>query len=177
MKITEFGNSLLRGVSPVMEHSEIISAATKQLIADMRSMMKAKKLGVGLAAQQVGANKRLSIITIQPTKARPDVETFDLVIINPTITRTFGYRKQMWEGCISSGPGKAGLFAKVPRYKKIELEYTDPTGDTHTEIYTGLAAHVIQHEVDHMNGILFVDRVKDTSTYMTHKEYVKLVSK
>jgi len=74
-----------------------------------------------------------------------------------------------------SGSVKANLFAKVPRYKKIELEYFDEHAIKQTRVFKGLAAHVIQHEVDHLNGILFVDKVKDTSTYMTYKEYKKMM--
>jgi peptide deformylase len=132
-------------------------------------------LGVGLAAPQVGQNIALAIIEIQPTEHRPDVDPFDLVIINPEITETYGYRQQLWEGCISAGSnGKADLFAKVPRYKKVKLRYLDEKGKQHEKIFEGLPAQVVQHEVDHLNGILFVDRVKDTSTYMTYSEYKKL---
>ncbi len=84
----------------------------------MQSTLKTFKLGVGLAAPQVGEGLALSVIVIQPTKHRPEVEPFELVIINPKIIETIGRKKQLWEGCISSGAGKAGLFAQVPRYKK-----------------------------------------------------------
>ena len=80
----------------------------------------------------------------------------------------------MWEGCISGGAGQAGLFAKVARYKKIEMEYTNEKAARCTEVFTGLVAHVIQQEVDHLNGILFVNKVKDTSSYMTYSEYKKM---
>jgi peptide deformylase len=83
----------------------------------------------------------------------------------------------MWEGCISSGAGKAGLFAKVPRYEKIELEYLDESAVSHKKVFSGLVAHVIQHEVDHLNGILFVDKVKDSTTFMTYSEYRKMKKK
>jgi len=67
------------------------------------------------------------------------------------------------------------MFAKVPRYKKVELEYYDELGIKHTRLFKGLPAHVTQHEVDHLNGVLFVDRVKDTKTYMKFNEYKSLI--
>lgn len=152
-----------------------MSLKIQNLIKNMYFTLAEKKLGIGLAAPQVGEQLALAVINLQKTKIRPDVKPFKLTIINPVITRTFGYRVQQWEGCISSGAGKAGLFAKVPRYKKIQLEYLDETGKKHSREFTGLRAHVIQHEVDHLNGILFVDRVKDTKTYMTYAEYQKFV--
>lgn len=177
LKRTEFGNPILREVAQRLTSEEIASAKIKRLIADMRGTLSELKLGVGLAAPQVGQNKAMAIIAIQPTEHRPDVDTFDLVFINPKITSTQGRRQQLWEGCISAGPGKAGLFAKVPRYQKIRVAFTDEKGERQQKSFEGLVAHAIQHEVDHLNGILFVDRVKDTSSYMTYREYVRRVAK
>ena len=140
----------------------------------MQNLLLDKKLGIGLASTQIGESVSLAVIELQKTKARPDIERSSLVIINPKITKVSGNKTQMWEGCISSGAGKAGLFAKVPRYKKIELEYLDENAVKHKKEFSGLSAHVIQHEVDHLNGILFVDKVKDSTTYMTYSEYRKL---
>ncbi len=173
LKITEFGNAVLRKKARLLSAQEITSSTVQTLISDMEMLLTTKKLGVGLAAPQVGESIALAIIRIQKTAVRPDVEPFNLTIINPTITEVFGRRSQMWEGCISGGAGKAGLFAKVPRNKKIEIEFYDEKAVKHTQIFEGLAAHVIQHEVDHLNGVLFVDKVKDTQTYMTYREYRK----
>lgn len=142
----------------------------------MRHTLLEKKLGIGLAAPQVGTGLAIAVIAIRPTKLRPKIETFDLVLINPIITTTVGRKRQLWEGCISSGAGgKAGLFAKVPRYHTVEVTFYDESGKKQTKTFKGLQAQVIQHEVDHLNGVLFVDRVKDTSTYMTYPEYKKYV--
>lgn len=143
----------------------------------MRQTLIEKDLGIGLAAPQIGHATSLAIIAIRPNKRRPKAEPFDLVIINPKITNTYGNRVQQYEGCISGGSGGAGLFAKVPRYKKLKLSYYDENGKPQSEIFEGLKAHVIQHEVDHLNGVIFVDRVKDPGTYMTKKEYLKMIKK
>lgn len=174
LTITQFGNSILRQTAATLTLQEIRSSKIQQLIADMELLMRGRRLGVGLAAPQIGVGLSIALICIQKTALRPDSEDFRLVIINPIITQTFGNKSQLWEGCISGGPGKAGLFAKVPRFRKIELEYYDEHAQKHTGVFEGLPAHVIQHEVDHLNGILFVDKVKDTHTYMTYKEYRKM---
>lgn len=175
MKITEFGNPLLRQKARALSVKEIKLAETQKLITDMQEFLLSKKMGVGLAAPQAGEEIALAVISIRPIKHRKDVEEFDLVIINPEITKTFGRKSQEWEGCISGGSLKGGLFAKVPRYKKIELRYHDEKGVSHKKTFDGLVAHIIQHEVDHLNGILFVDKVKDTETFVTYNEYMKLV--
>lgn len=173
---TEFGNTILRKRSNALTKEQIKSRKVQNLIRDMQFTLTSKKLGVGLAAPQVGEDLALSVISIHPTKHRPKVEELELVIINPRITKYSGRRAQMWEGCLSAG--NSGLFGKVPRYKSVELEYLDENSTKHKKTFKDLVAQVIQHEVDHINGILFVDRVKDTKTYMTLKEYKKqIVSK
>jgi len=170
---TEFGNPVLREEARKLTGQQIMSSKTQALVKNMRYTLISQKLGVGLAAPQVGEGVALSVIAIRPTAHRKNVEPFDLVIINPEITQSFGRRTQMWEGCLSAG--KSGLFAKIPRYKKIELKYSDEQGKRHKKIFEGLRAHVIQHEVDHLYGVLFVDLVKDPKTYMTLKEYKKQI--
>ena len=173
LKITEFGNAVLRQKARQPRLAEIKSQKIQQLIKNMRYTLVEQKLGVGLAAPQVGEGIALSVIDVRPTKNRPKVKLLELVIINPRIIETFGYRTQMWEGCISAG--KSGLFAKTPRYKKIKAEFLDEKGRQHSRLFVGLPAQIIQHEIDHLNGVLFMDHVKDTKTYMTMKEYKKMV--
>lgn len=176
LRRVQFGDPLLRLVARQLPTVEITSTKTKQLVAEMQATLRTKKLGVGLAAPQIGESIALAIILIQPTEHRPDVEPFELAVINPKITETFGYRKQLWEGCISAGSsGKADLFAKVPRYKKVRVKFYDQHGKLHEQIFEDLQAHVVQHEVDHLNGVLFVDKVKDTTSYMTYSEYKKQI--
>jgi peptide deformylase len=118
---------------------------------------------------------QLAVICIQPMAHRPDVTPFEEVLINPVITDRSEGTALLWEGCISSGSGETGLFAKVPRYKEISVTYQVADGTTHKRAFSGLPAQVIQHEVDHLHGSLFVDRVEDTSSYMTYAEYVKRI--
>lgn len=174
LKRTQFGNPILRKKAQKLTKSEIQSVDVQQLIADMKHTCESKRYGVGLAATQVGVSKSIAIIQIKKTPSRPEVEPFDEVIINPEITKYHGRSEPMWEGCISFSSVNAPVFAKALRYKKISVTYLDQNGKKHSKILSGFVAHVFQHETDHCNGTLFVDRVKDSSTWMNASEYKKL---
>jgi peptide deformylase len=173
---TQFGNPILRRKAKKLSHSEILSSSIQKLIKDMQHTLLMEKLGIGLAAPQVGKSVALAVIAIRPTPHRPKVKKFDLVIINPGIIDYKGTKKNCWEGCISAGSsGTADLFAKVPRYEQVKVKYVDENGIFCQKDLKGLEAQVVQHEVDHLNGILFVDHVQDTKTFMTYSEYTKRV--
>lgn len=175
LKLTRFGNPILRDKARILSVSEIKSDEIQQLIANIRYTNDQKKYGVGLAAPQIGVGVSLSVIGIKPSPNRPDIQKFDSVIINPSYVG-IGPRKSMWEGCQSCGNGKETLFGKAMRYKYIRATWLDEHGRVHHEELRGFVAHVFQHETDHVNGVLFVDRVRDTRTYMMADEYRKRVA-
>lgn len=175
LKATRFGNPILRTKARRLTLAEIKSSDIQALVENMRHTLLQKKYGVGLAAPQVGVDVALSVIGIKPTPNRPKLEPFETVIINPEIVEAYGNKTQLWEGCISCGTGNNTLFAKVPRYKKVKLRWMDENGTEHEEILKDFVAHVAQHETDHLNGVLFVDRVKDSSTFMMADEYRKRI--
>lgn len=170
---TEFGNPVLRKSTKRLSVSEIKSAKIQELIKNMYYTLEHKKYGVGIAATQVGISLAISVIDTKPTPTRPELKREKLTIINPEITESYGRKKQMWEACISGSK----LYAKVPRFKSIKLKWLDELGKEHVKMFEGFTAHVIQHEVDHLNGILFVDKVKDPKTYITVSEYKKMKKK
>lgn len=172
---TRFGNPILREEMRRLNTEEILSDEIQQLIENMYFTLREKQYGVGIAAPQVGARIALSVVGIKPTPTRPNLEPFNTVLINPVVSETFGDAEDMWEGCISSGEGDNTLYAKVPRFKKIRLQWLDEFAKEHNEVLEGFVAHVAQHETDHLNGILFVDRVDDTKTYMLADEYKKFM--
>ncbi|TAH33319.1 hypothetical protein EYC58_01665 [Candidatus Saccharibacteria bacterium] len=176
LKLTRFGNPILREKARELSVEEIKSDKIQQLIANIRYTNEQKKYGVGLAAPQVGVSVSLSIIGIKPTPTRPKLEPFSQVIINPNY-EGIGRRTGMWEGCQSSGTGKDTLFAKALRYKKIQATWYDEHAKKHEEELDGFVAHVFQHETDHLNGVLFVDRVRDRTTFMLADEYRKRIVK
>lgn len=177
LRRTVFGDPILRENARRLSRSDILSEEIQTLITNMFYTVRLKKTGVGLAAPQVGESVALSVIAIKATPNRPSPTPFETVIINPEIVETFGRRQQMWEGCISCGEGRHTLYAKVPRYKKVKLRWLDDQAVEHEEILEGMRAHVAQHEVDHLDGILFVDRVRDTSTFMMQSEFKKRIVK
>lgn len=173
----QFGDPVLRKRAKRVAQKDIRTEKIQKLIANMQYTLRSLELGVGLAAPQVGESLAIVVIDIQPLPHRPIAIPFEAVLINPKITKYIGKPKQLWESCISSGDGQAGMFAKVPRYPKIEIEYQDASGRVHKEKYSGLPAHVMQHEVDHLQGVLFVDHVVDTKSYMTYRQYIDRIVK
>lgn len=170
----QFGDPILRAKARQLSKPKILSTKTKTLIANMRYTLAKKKYGVGLAAPQVGQSLALAIIEIKPTRTRPKLpkeKWASLVLINPKIVKTFGRRQPLYEGCISF----AEVFAKVPRYKKIRVSYLDEKAGSHQKNFEDILAHVIQHEIDHLDGKLFVDRVKDKTSFITQAEYIKRI--
>lgn len=170
LKKTEFGNPILRDVAKRLSKAEILSDEIQTLIEDMYYTVEHKRYGVGLAAPQVGKSVSLSVVAIKATPSRPDLEPEKLTIINPEIVEFYGKKANMWEGCISG----LELYAQVPRYKRLRLKWTDEKAETHEQDFDGFIAHVLQHEVDHLNGILYVDKIRNTKSIMTIREYKKM---
>lgn len=175
LKRTYFGNPILRVRAKKLSTAEILSDEIQNLIKDIKFTVDKRKYGVGIAAPQVGLCVALALIAIKPTPTRPDRKVFNSVIINPKVIETYGNKKGMWEGCISYGSDSNYPYGKAMRYKKIKVCYYDENAKKHTKILQGLIAHVFQHETDHLNGILFVDRVKDNSTFIMSSEFRKRI--
>ena len=130
--------------------------------------------GVGLAAPQVGKSLQLAVIQVSPTKFRPNIQTLPkTVIINPRITWHSVSRVDDWEGCLSC----MNIRGCVPRYSEIRVVYTDKEGKQVSKKLSGFLARVFQHEIDHLNGIVYVDRMRDTKTLMMLSEFEKRVLK
>ena len=172
LPICQAGDPVLRQEARRLSHEEITTSAMQQLIANIKHTVAERDYGVGLAAPQVGQALALSVLAIKPTPNRPDREPFEQVIINPSYTG-IGQTTGMWEGCASGDEGR--LFAQAQRYQQINAQWNDEWGEHHTAVLDGFVAHVFQHEADHCQGILFFDRVADTTTYMTAAEYRKRI--
>lgn len=172
---TQFGDPILQTPARRLTVKEIKSPEIQELIQNIRHTLKTKKLGVGLAAPQIGESVAISIIDYEPKKHRPELEAFSQIVINPEIIRGIGKKSGMWEGCLSFGAANSPVFAKAMRYKKIEVRFHDERGILHEKELSGFAAHVFQHETDHLNGVLFPTRVKDHTTWMNTSEYKKRI--
>lgn len=175
LELTRFGNPVLRESANRLSKDEILSKETQALIANMRYTLTEKKYGVGIAAPQIGQSVALSVIGIKPTPNRPELEPFETVIINPEIVETFGEPVDAWGGCVSCGTNDDILFARLPRYEKVRLKWLDEQAKPREEVIGGFVAQVVQHETDHLNGVLFVDHVTDPASFMMADEYRKRI--
>lgn len=176
LKRTEFGNPILQTKTKKLAKEEVLSEEIQQLIADMRHTVSVKKYGVGIAATQVGQPIALSVISMKKKPSHPNMKEFDQVIVNPSF-EGLGKQDEMWEGCISFSAVDEPVFAKAVRFKRIRARWMDERGEEHQEDLDGLVAHVFQHETDHLNGILFPERVKDHRSWMNTSEYKKMILK
>ena len=145
---------LLQPSAPVREFG---TPELLELIADMVETMQAAD-GAGLAAPQIGVLLRLVIFGGRPTPRYPDAEVIPhTVLVNPRLKPLRGGREADWEGCLSV-PGMRGM---VPRYRRVRYRGCDQWGRPVDRTVSGFHARVVQHEVDHLDGVLYPTRIKD----------------
>lgn len=158
-KVLRMGDPRLREVAkPVATYD---TAELHQLITDMKDTMAAYD-GAGLAAIQIGVMQRVMIFGIDANPRYPDVEPIPMtVLINPEYTLLSDERENDWEGCLSV-PGMRGI---VPRYAHIRYRGHDEFGRPIEREATGFHARVFQHELDHLDGILYPDKIEDRLSF------------
>jgi len=137
------------------------SAFLKELLADMRDTM-AHLNGAGLAAPQIGVGLRVVIFGVHSNPRYPDVEEVpDTVLVNPLLTPLGDEMEEGWEGCLSV-PGMRGW---VSRYKRLRYRGYDALGTPFEREVSGFHARVVQHEVDHLDGVLYPMRIRDMTKF------------
>ncbi len=148
------------------EVQDFATAELDSLLQDMWDTMAAEE-GAGLAAPQIGVNLRVVIFGYDTNARYPDAPAIDeTVLINPVITALDDQLEERWEGCLSV-PGMRGL---VPRYANIRYSGYDQTGrPIEREVY-GFHARVVQHECDHLDGVLYPQRIKDMRYFGFYQE-------
>lgn len=167
-EIIQLGNPLLRATAQPVQKIE--DPSLQSLIQDLITTT-IDHNGVGIAAPQVAQSLQLIIIASHPTPRYPHAPQMEpTAMINPQIVNYSGEPEKGWEGCLSV-PGIRGL---VPRYPQIAIEYTDIHGQGCRQELTGFVARIFQHEYDHLQGIVFLDRVESTQEMITEQEYQKL---
>jgi peptide deformylase len=168
LEIREMGDPVLREVAREVSAEELTSADTQQLIDDMIETMRAAN-GAGLAAPQVGVAKRIAVIEVREGNPRyPYKPLIPLtVIVNPELTPIGDATFATNEGCLSM-PNVRG---DLERFENVGLRYLDRDGAPQESTRRGLTAGTFQHEVDHLDGILFVDRMVDMSSLSTWAEF------
>jgi peptide deformylase len=170
LKVARMGHPVLRSRARALDRAEIKSAAIQSLIDDMIETMEEYQ-GIGLAAPQVHEGVRVFIAGLQED-ARSDDDDPAIVpvpLVNPEIAPVAAEMVTDWEGCLSV----PDIRGKVPRYKRVRVRAFDREGARVELQLADLAARVVQHENDHLDGILFFDRMKALETLTFLDEYSK----
>jgi peptide deformylase len=167
-QISEIGSPILAQKSGIV--TNIIDPKIDNLVDDLITTAHAAN-GVGIAAPQVGSSVRLFIVASRPNPRYPSAPKMEpTAMINPQILDRSGELVSGWEGCLSV-PGKRGL---VLRDREIEVEYFTKQGDRVQQILADFVARIFQHELDHLDGILFPDRVLNRADLITEVEYLRI---
>lgn len=169
LEVIQLGHPLLRAPAQVIEniHAERI----QKLIDDLMATV-GQANGVGIAAPQVAQSDRLFIVASRPNLRYPHAPTMEpTAMINPHILAHSTEVEKGWEGCLSV----PGIRGNVPRYRAIEIEYTDRNGKLQKQELIDFVARIFQHEYDHLNGIVFLDRLESTQDIITEQEYQKQI--
>ena len=168
-EILRMGNPLLRKEAEDFTIEEIKSPETKLLLEDMWDSLEVAG-GIGLAAPQIGILKKLAVIKLSEESDRyPDMEDSEpYVIFNPKVSVVDETEQGFWEGCLSV-PGLRGF---VERPRSIRVDYLDENAESRSIEAEDFLATVFQHELDHLVGKLYVDRMKDIKTLMFEDEMI-----
>ncbi|HXZ25190.1 MAG TPA: peptide deformylase [Nitrospiria bacterium] len=167
LKVTRLGHPVLRQVAKPVPPGDISSSSIQRLIDDMIETMHEYD-GVGIAAPQVHHSLQLAVIEVECNPRYPQAPEIPLtVLINPQITARSDAKRLGWEGCLSVD----GLRGKVPRAERLSARWLDRSGRPVQAEAQGFFAVVIQHEVDHLLGKVFLDRMADLTTLTHLKEY------
>ncbi len=166
-------NQVLREIAREVPLGDITGTRIRTLISDMKKLLAQEKYGVALAAPQVGDALRLFVISGRALRKHDDedtdtlenfsnadlsrVESRDEVYINPVMTKVSRRKSDKHEGCLSI----RGKWGQVPRAEKATIRAFDEKGRSFTRGASGFLAHIFQHEMDHLEGILYTDRAKE----------------
>jgi peptide deformylase len=168
LRIVQAGEEVLRSPARALSREEILAEATQKLIADMRDTMRSAP-GVGLAAPQVGVSLQLAVVEDRAeyhAKLKPEhlAERHRRpvpfhVLINPRILSAEGGLVEFFEGCLSV----TGYMAIVPRSRRVAVEFLNERAEPVRVEAEGWYARILQHEIDHLQGCLYVDRMHSRS--------------
>ena len=158
-EVLRMGHPVLRERAKPVE--QLGSPELKALVEDMKETMAAMN-GAGLAAPQIGVGQRVVIFGVTQNPRYPDAEEVPFtVLVNPKLVMLTRDVEEDWEGCLSV-PGMRGV---VPRYTKLRYSGFDEDGNPIERVADGFHARVVQHEVDHLDGILYPQRMTDMSKF------------
>lgn len=167
-KVARLGHPLIRGTNQLVTSEEIASPAFQQAVDALIATMREYD-GVGIAAPQVHWAKRLFAVEVLPANPRyPAQKGVPLsVFVNPEWVRKDGETADDWEGCLSV----PDLRGKVPRFVRVEFKALDRHGKPVTLAAEGFHARVLQHEMDHLEGKVYLDRMQGMATLSFNREF------
>ncbi|MBI4667452.1 MAG: peptide deformylase [Nitrospinae bacterium] len=169
LKVAQLGNPVLRLKAEAIPQDVIRSADAQSLIDDMIETMREYN-GVGLAAPQVHESVQLIVVEADVNPRYKDAHSIpQTVIINPKIASFSDEMEEGWEGCLSL----TDLWGKVRRAKNVRVTGLDRNAEPLTLDAEGFFARALQHEIDHLHGKVFIDRMKDLATLSFGKEYAR----
>lgn len=165
MSIVQKENPILRKTATEVSSDLFDSAKLTKIISNMNKSLSEQEDGVAIAAPQIGESLRIFTISprIHEITRQNDIQ---LTYINPVLTKTSKDKKAMEEGCLSV----RWLYGKVRRSSRVSIEAYDEQGNKFTRGASGLLAQIYQHEIDHLNGILFIDRAKEVRELTPEKK-------
>lgn len=169
-EIAQLGDQILRLQAEAVV--DVHDAEIVRIIEAMQTTLVATS-GVGIAAPQISESKRIIIMASRPTPRYPSAPLMEsTVMINPAFKILSETREKDWEGCLSI----PGIRALVPRYKEILIYYTDIQGCLVEAQLSGFVARIFQHEVDHLEGKTYLDRVENNADIFAESEFFKLIN-
>ena len=165
--ILKMGNPILREVSKPLLKEEIVSDQSKDLVKKMWEVME-QAGGIGLAAPQIGVLKQLAVIRLDSNSDRYEniEDSEEFVIFNPKLEVLDETKQGFWEGCVSV----PGLRGYVERPRKLKINYLNEKAEEKEVIVEDFLATVFQHELDHLFGFLYVDRLKSVKDLIFENE-------
>ena len=167
LNVARLGHPVLREISRTISRDDLATDEIQGFIDDLVETMREYD-GAGLAAPQVHRSLRICLIEVDANPRYPEFPEIPLTaLVNPEITFLTDEVVRIWEGCLSV-PGLRGL---VPRRSKIRVTGMDRRGGEIDFVAEGVFAAIVQHECDHLDGKLFVDRVEDTRTFSFVEEF------
>ena len=167
--IAQLGNAVLRKRAAAVDIENILDDEIQQLISKMMLTV-SEAGGVGIAAPQIHHSLRIFIMCSKPNARYPDAPLMQpTAIINPEILSYSKEKVKDWEGCLSV-PSMRGL---VPRYNQITVRYFDQQGNEQRKELTDFLARIFQHELDHLNGLTFIDQLDSTIDLISEEEWYR----
>lgn len=167
LKVAQLGHPILRRRAASVPRDTLRSRDFQRFVDDLIETMR-EYTGVGLAAPQV--HEGLQVLAVEAQKGQGEVPAIPLtVLVNPVVTPLGNSLEEDWEGCLSL----PGLRGKVPRNREVRVEALDRRGEPLDFTATDFFARVIQHEYDHLQGIMFLDRMKSFETLTYLDEYAR----